>query len=102
MWGKWTFKEIVPPEKMVVIVAFSDENQGLTSHPMSPTWPRQTHSVTTLTEKDGKTTIRIEWTTHDATPEEQATFDGAHDSMTQGWGGTMAALESHLKKLQGK
>ena len=36
MWGKWTFKEIVPPEKLVVLVSFSDENKGETRHPMAP------------------------------------------------------------------
>ncbi len=28
MWGKWTFKEIVPPEKLVVIVAFLRREAG--------------------------------------------------------------------------
>jgi uncharacterized protein YndB with AHSA1/START domain len=100
MWGKWTFVEIVPPQKLVVIVAFSDENQGITTHPMAPTWPRETHSVTTFTEKDGKTTLRLEWTAYQATGEEQATFDAAHDSMTGGWTGTMDALDAYLKTLR--
>lgn len=100
MWGKWTFVEIMPPEKLVVIVAFSDADQGVTTHPMSPTWPKETRSVSTFTEKDGKTTLRLEWTAYHATAEEQATFDAAHDSMTQGWSGTMNALDAYLKKLQ--
>jgi uncharacterized protein YndB with AHSA1/START domain len=99
MWGKWTFVEITPPEKLVLIVAFSDADKGVTVHPMSATWPRETRSVTTFTESNGKTIIRLEWTAHNATPEEQATFDAAHDSMTQGWGGTMAALDAYLKSL---
>jgi uncharacterized protein YndB with AHSA1/START domain len=100
MWGKWTFKEIVPPEKLVVIVSFSDENKGETRHPMAPVWPLQTLSTTTLTEKDGKTMLHLHWTAYNATPEEQAMFDSMHDSMTQGWGGTMNALETYLKQLQ--
>jgi uncharacterized protein YndB with AHSA1/START domain len=100
MWGKWTFVEIVPPEKLVVIVAFSDEKQGMTTHPMAPTWPKETRSVSTFTEKDGKTTLRLEWTAYHATAEEQDTFDAAHESMTQGWGGTMNALDVYLKQLQ--
>jgi uncharacterized protein YndB with AHSA1/START domain len=100
-WGKWTFVEIVPPEKLVVLVAFSDADRGITVHPMSATWPLETRSVMTLTEKDGKTTLRLEWTAYNATAEQQATFDAAHDSMNQGWGGTMAALETYLAKIQG-
>ena len=101
MWGKWMFKEIVPPEKLVVLVSFSDENKGDTRHPMAPVWPLQTLSTTTLTEKDGKTTLHLHWTAYNATPEEQAVFDSMHDSMTQGWGGTMNALDAYLKQLQG-
>jgi len=36
------------------------------------------------------------WQTLDATPEEQKTFDTMHDSMTQGWGGTMDQLAAYL------
>ena len=39
MWGKWVFREIAPPEKLVYINSFSDEKGGLARHPMSPTWP---------------------------------------------------------------
>jgi uncharacterized protein YndB with AHSA1/START domain len=101
MWAKWTFREIVPPEKLVVIVSFSDADKGATRHPMAPVWPLETLSTTTLSEKDGKTTLRLEWVAHNATAEEQAVFDSMHDSMTQGWGGTMNALETYLQKLQG-
>jgi uncharacterized protein YndB with AHSA1/START domain len=100
MWGKWTFKEIVPPEKLVVIVAFSDADKGETRHPMAPDWPLETISTTTLVEKGGKTFMTLEWRAYNASAEEQAVFDGAHDSMTQGWGGTMNALETYLKQLQ--
>jgi hypothetical protein len=72
----------------------------MTTHPMAPTWPKETRSVSTFTEKDGKTTLRLEWTAYHATAEEQATFDAAHESMTQGWGGTMNALDVYLKQLQ--
>lgn len=97
MWGKWTFKDIDPPKKLVVIVAFSDEKLGMTRHPMAPTWPLETLSTTTLTEKDCKTTVHLEWVAYNATAEEQAVFDSSHDSMTGGWTGTMDALNAYLK-----
>ena len=99
MWGKWTFREVVAPERLVLISSFSDANGGVTRHPMSPTWPRETYSITTLTEKDGKTHMRLEWTAYHATSEEQATYDAAHDGMTQGWSGSMNALDAYLKTL---
>jgi uncharacterized protein YndB with AHSA1/START domain len=100
MWGKWTFKQIVPPEKLVVIVSFSDADKGETRHPLAAGWPLETISTTTLTQENGKTVMRLEWSAHNATAAEQALFDSSHDGMTQGWSGSMNALETYLKQLQ--
>lgn len=100
MWGKWTFVEIDAPRRLVVIVSFSDEDGGITTHPMSPTWPRETLSRTTFEERDGRTTITLRWSAYRASDEEQATFDAGHDSMRGGWGGTMDQLEAYLAQAQ--
>ncbi len=89
LWGKWTFMEIVPPEKLVVITSFSDATGGITRHPLAPDWPLQTLSTTTFAEKGGKTVLTLEWSAYQPTVSEQATFDAGHDSMRGGWGGTM-------------
>lgn len=39
MWGKWTFREIAAPERLVMISTFSDAQGGITRHPMSASWP---------------------------------------------------------------
>jgi len=39
IWGKWTFREIVTPERFVVVSCFSDELGRITRHPMSTSWP---------------------------------------------------------------
>ncbi len=100
MWGKWTFKEINPPEKLVLVSSFSDAQGGITRHPMSATWPLETLSTTTFTEEAGKTTLTLRWSAYHATEAEQTTFDSAHAGMTQGWGGTMAQLEAYLAEAQ--
>src|SRR5262249_52172295 len=41
MWGKWVFREIVAPERLVIVASFSDAAGGLTRHPMAPDWPLQ-------------------------------------------------------------
>ncbi len=48
----------------------------------------------------GKTKFTIRWSPHNATAEEQNTFDTKHDSMRMGWGGTMEQLEAYLAKAQ--
>ncbi|MEJ1972832.1 MAG: SRPBCC family protein [Lacunisphaera sp.] len=100
MWGKWTFREIVPPRKLVLVSSFSDAQGGITRPPMSATWPRETLSTTTLEERDGKTILTLRWVALNATDEERRTFDGAHDSMKQGWGGTMDQLATYLVQAQ--
>jgi uncharacterized protein YndB with AHSA1/START domain len=98
MWGKFVYREIVAPERMVHIVSFSDENQGVTRHPMAPTWPLETLATCTFTERDGKTTLTVHWVPHNATAAEREIFASSHDSMRQGWTGTMDQLADYLAK----
>jgi len=99
MWVKFVYLEVTPPQSLVFINSFSDEAGGLTRHPMSPTWPLQMLSTFTFDEEPGgKTKFTVRWSPHDATEEEQKTFDAGHASMTGGWGGTMDQLEAYLAK----
>jgi uncharacterized protein YndB with AHSA1/START domain len=101
MWGRQVFREIVPPEKLVFINSFSDENGGLSRHPLAPTWPLELFSVFTFEElPGGKTKFTVRWSPHNPTAEEQATFDAGHASMTGGWSGTMDQLEAYLAKAK--
>jgi uncharacterized glyoxalase superfamily protein PhnB/uncharacterized protein YndB with AHSA1/START domain len=99
MWGKMVYREIVPQQKLVFINSFSDEAGGTSRHPMAPTWPLQTLSVFTFEdEPGGKTKFTVRWSPHEPTDEERKTFDGGHDSMRQGWGGTLDKLAGYLAK----
>jgi len=101
MWGLFTYREIVPGEKLVVVDCFSDEKGGVTRHPGSATWPL--YMLSTFSFEDapgGKTKFTVRWQTLDATAEEQKTFDTMHDSMTQGWGGTMDQLAAYLASVK--
>ncbi len=100
MWGKFVYREIAAPERIVLVNSFSDETGGITRHPMSPTWPREMLSTFTLAEQGGKTTVNIEWIPLNPTDEERKTFDGAHDGMKQGWTGTMDQLADYLAKTK--
>lgn len=97
LWGKWTCREVVAPERLVVIQSFSDAAGGITSHPMAPTWPRETLSTTTFAEHGGQTTMTIDWRVWNGGPEEHQTFDAAHDGMRMGWGHTLDQLANYLK-----
>jgi uncharacterized protein YndB with AHSA1/START domain len=98
VWGKFVYREIVPPERMVFIVSFSDENGGLTRHPLAPTWPLEMINTVTLTEHGGKTTITLRSGAYAATEEERATFKAGHGSMQQGFTGTFDQLDDYLAR----
>ena len=101
MWGKFVYREITPPERLVFINSFSDEAGGLTRHPMAPTWPLQMLSIFTFEEQPGgKSKFSVRWAPLNPTPEERATFDAGHASMTGGWSGTLEQLEAYVTKTK--
>ena len=101
MWGKFVYREIVAPERIVFINSFSDEAGGTTHHPMMPAWPLEMLSVFTFEDMGGKRTkFTVNWSPHNASPEERATFAAGHASMTGGWSGTMEQLASYLASAQ--
>jgi uncharacterized protein YndB with AHSA1/START domain len=101
MWGKFVYREVVPPEKLVLISSFSDEKGGVTRHPMAPTWPLEMLSTFTFEEMpDGKTKFTVHWLPYNPTEEERATFEAGRDSMQGGWSGTLDKLTEYLKKVK--
>jgi uncharacterized protein YndB with AHSA1/START domain len=96
IWGKFVYREIVAPERMVVVTSFSDENAGITRHPMAPTWPREMLTTLLFEAANGKTKITIKWTPLNPTDEERQTFESMRNSMQQGWTGTFDKLAAYL------
>ncbi|HLP76987.1 MAG TPA: SRPBCC domain-containing protein [Candidatus Paceibacterota bacterium] len=99
-WGKFVYREITVPERIVLVNSFSDEDGGVTRHPFAPSWPLEMLSTTTFDEDAGKTTLTLEWMPLNPTEGEQRTFDASHDGMKQGWKGTFEQLAEHLEKVQ--
>lgn len=97
MWGKFVYREITPPERLVWVNSFSDEARGITRHPLSPTWPLEMLTTITFEQRPGgETGLTLRWSPLNATAEEQQTFDAGHDNMRQGWGGTFEQLTGYL------
>ena len=100
MWGKFAYREIEAPKRLVFINSFSDTKGGVTRHPWSPNWPLLMLSTVTFEEQaGGKTKVTVEWTPADGSSDlERKTFDEGRASMTQGWGGTMDQFARYLSK----
>jgi uncharacterized protein YndB with AHSA1/START domain len=100
LYGKWIFKEILRPERIVLISQFSDDKGGLTRHPGSKDWPRETLSTTTFEDAGGKTLLTLKWTPYQASDVERKTFLDGASSMEQGWTGTFKQLDAYLAKAK--
>ena len=98
MWGRFVYREIVAPERLVFVVSFSDEKAGITRHPWAPNWPLEVLNTATFTEQGGRTTLSISGGPINATDLERETFEAGRDSMRQGFTGTLDALEAYLAK----
>ena len=101
MWGQFVYREIIAPEKIVWVNSFSDKDRGLTRHPFSTQmWPLQMLSQAAFLERNGKTTVTIQWLPLDASDEERQTFNGARAGMSQGWTGTFEQLTDYLDQTR--
>jgi uncharacterized protein YndB with AHSA1/START domain len=98
MWGKFVYREILPPERIALLNSFSDKDGNLTRHPLSPSWPLEMLTTTTFAEDRGKTTVTIRWALLNPTEEERKTFDSSHDGMRQGWTGAFDQLAEYLAR----
>jgi uncharacterized protein YndB with AHSA1/START domain len=96
LWGRWVFRDIVPGERLVFVDTFSDPAGGVTRHPFAPQWPVELLTTVTFTERDGKTTVRIQWVPINADADERGAFDGARVSMQGGWTGTLDRLAEYF------
>lgn len=97
-FGRWVYREVTPPERLVFVTSFSDEQRGITRHPLAPDWPSELLSTITFDEVGNDTRVTIEWKPINATEEERKAFRNGFASMEQGWGGTLDQLGEYLSK----
>lgn len=100
MWGKFVFREIVQPERLVFVLSFSDEKGNVARHAMHLAWPLEMLNTITFTEQAGKTTVTVRSVPLNATAEECKTFEDGFGSMQQGWGGTFEQLAAYLARTK--
>jgi uncharacterized protein YndB with AHSA1/START domain len=98
MWGRFVYREIAAPGRLVFVVSFSDENAGITRAPFEATYPLEVLSTLTLDDAgEGRTLMHLHSVPENATAEEEQTFRNFNASMQQGWGGTIDQLEKFLQ-----
>ena len=99
MWGRFVYREIDAPRRLVYVSSFTDKLGKLTRHPMSATWPLEVMNTLTLAEENGSTKLTISARPFCATETESRIFNNSHDSVHGGLQGTFAQLDDYLAKL---
>lgn len=97
IWGRFVFREIVPPSRLVWINSFSDPAGGVTRHPLTTDrWPLEMLTTASFEETPGGTRVTISMLPFDAGAEERGVFDRHLGSMQGGWGGTLDQFATYL------
>ncbi|MFD0670897.1 SRPBCC domain-containing protein [Cohnella sp. GCM10027633] len=96
MWGKFVYREVQAPEKLVWVQSFSDEEGNTVRAPFNPNWPLEILNVLTLVENDGVTVLTLEGGPLNASDDEQAAFDAMAPMVGQGFAGTFEQLANYL------
>jgi uncharacterized protein YndB with AHSA1/START domain len=98
MWGRFVYREIVKPERMVYVASFSDAKCGITRHFLSPEWPAEMLNTAIFTEQGGKTELTLHSVAINATAHERKIFEDGFKSMEGGYTGTLDQLAAYLAK----
>ncbi|MGO4350041.1 SRPBCC domain-containing protein [Paenibacillus sp. MCAF9] len=96
MWGKFVYQEVQPPEKLIWVQSFSDENGNTIRAPFNPQWPLEILNILTLEEVEGKTILTLQGGPLNASDEEQAAYDAMAPMAVQGMEGTFEQLAKYL------
>jgi uncharacterized protein YndB with AHSA1/START domain len=96
MWGRFTYREIVPMKRLVYVSSFSDPEGGLTRAPFFEDWPLEVLNVLALEEGGGRTTLTLRGGPLGANEAERARYRSLHESMRGGFGATYDQLAAYL------
>ena len=98
VWGKFAYREIVPPSLLVWEHSFADEAGQIVRHPFSPTWPLKMLTTVNFENAGDKAKVTLTWCPMDATEIEDKTFVAGMEGMKTGWGGSFDSLADFLAK----
>ena len=101
MWGRFVYRDVIPPKRLVFINSFSDPQGNITRAPFGGDfthWPLEILNQINFTEEGGKTKLLMRGTPINATDEERATFTAVKNNVQQGFNTTFDQLEEYLAK----
>lgn len=98
MWGRFIYRHIAAPERLIFVSSFSNEEGAITPAPFSVTWPQEILNIITLEVEGDKTLLTLRGCAINATPAAEQTFTDGFASIRRGFAGTFDQLEAYLQK----
>lgn len=98
MWGRFCYREIFAPQRLVWLNSFANERCGIARAPFSPDCPMEILNSVDFEDRAGQTVISLRATPFGALDAERKYFDDLRPSLEQGYGGTLDQLADHLKR----
>jgi uncharacterized protein YndB with AHSA1/START domain len=96
MWGKFVYRDIAAPERIVFVNSFSDRDGNTVRAPFAEDFPLEILNVLTLTELHGTTTLSLRGSPLNATEAEKKRYESMKPSMSGGFNATYNHLEQYL------
>ncbi len=96
MFGRFTFKEIEAPKRLVFHNSFADAAGNIIAAPIVENFPLEIRNVLTLETQGEQTLMTLQGGPLRASEAEIATYQGMTESMEKGFGGTFEQLEKYL------
>lgn len=101
MWGRWVYREVTEPERLVYLSSFSNPEGDVVPAPFPGDWPLEMLATITFSEpQPGQTTVTVRWIAHNATEAQQKHFAAMFPSMQGGWSGTFDQLDQYLRQAR--
>lgn len=97
VWGRWTFRELTPPERIVLVMSFVDEQENAIPFPF-PDLPVEFLSTLTFEDRGGKTLMTLRRQTMYASDEGKAAYRNIFAGMERAWDGTLDQLDAYLHR----
>ncbi|HSI60593.1 MAG TPA: SRPBCC domain-containing protein [Ideonella sp.] len=99
MWGRFNYRDIASPERLVWLNSFSNERCGIARAPFSEACPLEIENAASFTEHAGQTTVTLRAKPFGEGDAERSYFEALHPSMEEGYGGTLEQLADHLLRV---
>lgn len=98
LWGRFFYREIAAPHRLVFLDSFSNLNCGVARAPFSDQHPLEILNTVTFDERGDRTSVALEATPFGAMGDEREFFQNLMPSLADGYGGTFDQLAEDLAK----